>query len=317
MLKRVNEQTRISIVTPLIIAACMFLLTGCGGENEELLESNPIISTTLHKNKVPVVPISTIAPTAVSVSMMEKNTSSATLAGITEIPQPPPTTTTITPAITPDKITEFTPNLNIIENGAPKKNEPEESILPIKQTAVIIQPEPKQMPMMEMLNNEPIAPIIKAITPINTTEPSNKIEAVITPKSSIEPPPNLNISSEEAEQLELLNVFRKENNIHTLTFNAQLMQSAQKYAEDMLKTKKFSHKGADGSTYIMRITAAGYTNYRSLGENIAVGQTSVPQVINDWKKSPTHRENMLRGSFTQVGFGHAGNYWVQHFGSPK
>jgi uncharacterized protein YkwD len=152
--------------------------------------------------------------------------------------------------------------------------------------------------------------VSKPIIPANTatilaSPPSVMPMAVVTPS----------ITVEQQTHLDALNQHRKINGELPLVLNNKLIQSAQAYAENMLKTGRFDHVGANGSTFETRITAAGY-NYRSLGENIALGQLSVAQVMNDWKKSPTHNENMLRRSFTEVGLGHAGNYWVQHFGSP-
>jgi uncharacterized protein YkwD len=54
------------------------------------------------------------------------------------------------------------------------------------------------------------------------------------------------------------------------------------------------------------------------GENIAMGQDSAEQVMNDWMNSQGHRENILNPNFKKIGVGiHKGAdgrlYWAQMF----
>ncbi|GGD83887.1 hypothetical protein GCM10010911_47630 [Paenibacillus nasutitermitis] len=42
-------------------------------------------------------------------------------------------------------------------------------------------------------------------------------------------------------------------------------------------------------------------SFSSAGENIANGQTSAEQVMNDWMNSEGHRANILNGSYTKIG----------------
>ena len=66
-----------------------------------------------------------------------------------------------------------------------------------------------------------------------------------------------------------------------------------------------------------RATAAGYA-WRSLGENIAAGQTSPDQAVGDWMSSSGHKANIL-GNYENVGFGfgqaHGKWWWTAVFGS--
>lgn len=52
----------------------------------------------------------------------------------------------------------------------------------------------------------------------------------------------------------------------------------------------------------------------SLGENIAKGQLTPTQVMNDWLQSENHRKNILSGAFDEIGIGIFGDVWVQEFG---
>src|SRR5262245_54998282 len=70
--------------------------------------------------------------------------------------------------------------------------------------------------------------------------------------------------------LTLVNQQRAAAGIGPLHLQAQLMQSAQSYADVLGNGGAFSHTGADGSTPFSRMAAAGYQgNY--MGENIARG----------------------------------------------
>ncbi|MFB9993505.1 CAP domain-containing protein [Deinococcus oregonensis] len=103
-----------------------------------------------------------------------------------------------------------------------------------------------------------------------------------------------------------------------LSANAQLQQAAQGHAADMAAHSYFSHTSLDGRTMAQRVTATGYA-WRSVGENIAAGQTTPETVVSGWLKSEGHCHNIMNASFTELGVGYAaggsyGHYWVQDFG---
>jgi uncharacterized protein YkwD len=103
--------------------------------------------------------------------------------------------------------------------------------------------------------------------------------------------------------------------------NAILEESAQDYAELMQKETFFAHVTPDGGTLKDRMHASGYYkggNYSYYyGENLARGQDSPEEVVEDWMNSPPHREAIMSESFLEIGIGKAGEYWVQHFGAIK
>jgi uncharacterized protein YkwD len=134
-------------------------------------------------------------------------------------------------------------------------------------------------------------------------------------------PPNSNFRS---EVIKLTNEFREDNGLKPLKLNVRLNRSAQGHSADMATRDFFSHRNPDGLTAGNRASIAGY-DYSRLGENIAAGQRTAKQVVNAWKKSPEHRQNMLDPRFEEIGVGYIrvdpdpGNvtyqvYWVQNFG---
>lgn len=127
------------------------------------------------------------------------------------------------------------------------------------------------------------------------------------------------------EMIASVNAARKKAGLGPVTGSSRLDKAAQRHAEDMLARGYFAHKSPAGTTVRERAQAAGY-NWRTIGENIAYGQTSVPEVMETWLNSPGHRKNILTASFAELGVGLAMGrgadgkyqiYWVQNFGTPR
>ena len=151
--------------------------------------------------------------------------------------------------------------------------------------------------------------------------------------------------------IEAVNKEREAFNLHPLHENPYLERSAQRHAKDMSERQYFSHYTPEGFSYVDRIKAGGYvksnpdvchcsqtfnldgnvlhqnlsspTNNKqchcnprfSLGENIARGQFTPMEVVADWMASESHRRNILRKEFEEIGIGIFGDVWVQNFGS--
>lgn len=99
----------------------------------------------------------------------------------------------------------------------------------------------------------------------------------------------------------LTNQKRSENGLGPLTFNPQLSQAASGKAEDMFNKNYWAHNSPDGATPWVFIRKAGY-NYYYAGENLAKNFSNSEGVVNAWMVSPTHRENMLKPEYQDIGF---------------
>jgi uncharacterized protein YkwD len=104
--------------------------------------------------------------------------------------------------------------------------------------------------------------------------------------------------------------------VKPLQWNAVLELAAQRHADDMLKHKRMSHTGSNGSDPAKRVTKAGY-EWSAVAENIAQGYKSVEEVVAGWQKSPGHCRNMMKATYTEIGAARSGDYWVQNFAKPK
>ncbi len=100
---------------------------------------------------------------------------------------------------------------------------------------------------------------------------------------------------------QLTNTVRQENQLSTLTYNEQLALAAQKKAQDMFQKNYWSHYGPDGATPWDFILASGY-KYEFAGENLAKNFLFSQGVVDAWMASPSHKENILRKDYSEVGF---------------
>jgi hypothetical protein len=122
---------------------------------------------------------------------------------------------------------------------------------------------------------------------------------------------------------QLTNTERQKAGLNTLSYNTKLEQAAQKKADDMFARNYWAHYGPDGTTPWKFILDSGY-NYEYAGENLAKNFMFSDGVVEAWMKSPTHRENMLRKEYTEIGFatkngmlnGEETTLVVQMFGTP-
>jgi uncharacterized protein YkwD len=104
-----------------------------------------------------------------------------------------------------------------------------------------------------------------------------------------------------------------------LAASASLLRVAAGHAADMASRGVMEHAGADGSTAAERATRAGYA-WRTVGENVAQGQSSPEQVVEEWLGSPRHCANIMDPDFSEMGVavasGPQGVFWAQVFGAP-
>lgn len=123
-----------------------------------------------------------------------------------------------------------------------------------------------------------------------------------------------------ARVLELTNAERVNAGLAPLTLNPQLEDAAQMYSEVLASTGCFEHTCGPVPDFADRDAAAGYTDWTSLGENLAAGYPSPEAVVAGWMASQGHRDNILSPHFTETGIGVARGgakyrtYWAQEFG---
>lgn len=123
--------------------------------------------------------------------------------------------------------------------------------------------------------------------------------------------------------VDLANADRINLRIAPLKQSKLLTQAAQLKAEDMARRGYFSHKSPEGLDPWVWFEKVGY-NFLYAGENLAVNFYDSSDVERAWMNSPTHRENILKREYTEIGIGIAKGFYngretifvVQFFGRP-
>lgn len=95
---------------------------------------------------------------------------------------------------------------------------------------------------------------------------------------------------------------RINNGLPSLNINSKLASAAQAKANDMASRNYWSHNTPEGNPPWVFITNAGYS-YTTAGENLAYGYNTSSDTIAAWMASQGHRDNILKSSYTEVGFG--------------
>lgn len=101
---------------------------------------------------------------------------------------------------------------------------------------------------------------------------------------------------------ELTNEERTDAKLNTLTSNELLDKAATLKAEDMAKNGYFAHTSPDGKKPWYWLNEAGYA-YEYAGENLAVDFSDSQNVTKAWMNSPTHRANIEKEVYTEIGTG--------------
>lgn len=95
---------------------------------------------------------------------------------------------------------------------------------------------------------------------------------------------------------------RQDNNLNQLVINDELNTAAQLKAEDMAGKGYFAHTSPEGKSPWYWLDQVGY-KYDYAGENLAVNFTDSKDVTDAWMNSPTHRANIVKANYREVGTG--------------
>ena len=119
------------------------------------------------------------------------------------------------------------------------------------------------------------------------------------------------------------NAVRVADGLKPLVLNQELSNAAAKKAANMFQENYWAHFGPHGESPWDFIKQSGY-QYEFAGENLAKNFLFSQNVVDAWMNSPTHRENILRKEYTDVGYavvngmlnGEETTLVVQMFGTP-
>ncbi|WP_146140244.1 CAP domain-containing protein [Alsobacter soli] len=108
--------------------------------------------------------------------------------------------------------------------------------------------------------------------------------------------------SEAAAMAAAISAFRKGEGLGAVTADPALDKAAAHQAGGMAAAGQMSHEIA--GSFPSRLKLAGIRAYAA-SENVAMGQHSPTEALEDWKKSSGHRKNLLMSAATRIGFARA------------
>lgn len=101
---------------------------------------------------------------------------------------------------------------------------------------------------------------------------------------------------------DLTNEERKSEHLLALNTNPILNKAAEMKALDMAEKGYFAHTSPEGKTPWYWLEQVGY-KYQYAGENLAINFADSKDVTNAWMNSPTHKANIVKDKYTEVGTG--------------
>jgi uncharacterized YkwD family protein len=132
-----------------------------------------------------------------------------------------------------------------------------------------------------------------------------------------DPPPAANPGGNPAsafaqQVLQLVNQERAKAGLNALRSDGPLANMAMVKAQDLYNNNYFDHQSPTYGSPFDMMKRLGIS-YQYAGENIAKGQPTPQQVMNDWMNSPGHRANILKSNYTSIGIAQYNRTWVQEF----
>ena len=99
--------------------------------------------------------------------------------------------------------------------------------------------------------------------------------------------------------LDLMNAERKRHGLRALKMDRKLNEAAEDRMRDMFDRRYFGHVAPGGTTPDAWVRRRGY-EFEGLGENLATGQRSAREAVDQWMRSRRHRATLL-GTFEDAG----------------
>ena len=138
-----------------------------------------------------------------------------------------------------------------------------------------------------------------------------QVATTVTPAVNVTP----------AEMVMEINAVRKQNGSKPLVYSPVLARVAGDQARAMVSHDELSHNFGPGQDLRDRATMVGY--HGPIGENVAAGQRTLEETLQDWLNSAGHRYTLLSDMWTGVGMvvmsGRGGSrygvFWAADFGT--
>lgn len=143
---------------------------------------------------------------------------------------------------------------------------------------------------------------------------SDEVRPTITPEPTDTPEPDDEVDHATPEQkaqevFKLVNTERMKAGLQPYKYDLRLEKAAMVRAKEI--AVKFSHIRPDGRNSSTAVSEAGAGC--PSGENIGMGTSSAPEIMQAWMDSLGHKIAILSKSSTHIGVGYYEGHWVQVF----
>jgi uncharacterized protein YkwD len=131
-------------------------------------------------------------------------------------------------------------------------------------------------------------------------------------------------ASAQSDLVTLINAYRADNGVQTVSSNGALAAAATWMAGDMAARNYIAHISSDGRSPTQRISAFGYpATSMYTGENLGAGYGAAGAVLAGWQASAAHNAVLLNPNYNAIGVGLVYNasstykwFWAADFGGP-
>ncbi|MED1798777.1 CAP domain-containing protein [Brevibacillus porteri] len=153
------------------------------------------------------------------------------------------------------------------------------------------------------------APVQQAPVQPAPAQPRNNVTQPAAPVNQAEQGKTGDFAKQVAD---LVNQERAKAGLKPVQMDAALSKVALAKAQDMSANNYFDHNSPTYGSPFDMMKQYGI-QYSTAGENIAMGQQSPQEVMQQWMNSEGHRQNIMNPAFTKIGVGVTNGYWVQEF----
>ncbi len=122
----------------------------------------------------------------------------------------------------------------------------------------------------------------------------------------------VSLSSQEQSMLQQVNQYRQQNGLSPLNQQTDLNRAAAWFSKDLYTHDARGHIDSLGRDPAKRTSDCGYAYPNSVGENTG-GSNSVTGMLDWWKGSDGHNQQLLKPTYKTIGVGNTGDRWVLVF----
>jgi uncharacterized protein YkwD len=112
------------------------------------------------------------------------------------------------------------------------------------------------------------------------------------------------IKTKEQRLIGLINEYRAQNKVKPLKENAELSKYGRNYCVEMATNRFFDHTSPVSGDLYKRVVKNFPKKWKLAGENLGMFTGDANALLEAFKESYSHNENLLTQQYTSIGVGH-------------